>query len=64
MTPKLTLLHNPHCSTSVHALQALEDTGHAESVRRYLLVAERAMIGRPRSRTAAWAERAASPAAE
>jgi arsenate reductase len=40
-SPKLTLLHNPHCSTSVHALEALEDAGHDVSVRKYLLVAER-----------------------
>ena len=39
--PKLTLLHNPHCSTSVHALDALEGAGHDVSVRKYLLVAER-----------------------
>ena len=37
----LTLLHNPHCSTSVHALEALEAAGHEVAVRRYLLVAER-----------------------
>ena len=40
-TPKLTLLHNPHCSTSVHALDALEAAGHDVTVRKYLLVAER-----------------------
>jgi arsenate reductase (glutaredoxin) len=39
--PQLTLLHNPHCSTSVHALDALENAGHDVTVRRYLLVAER-----------------------
>ena len=39
--PKLTLLHNPHCSTSVHALDALEGAGHHVTVRKYLLVAER-----------------------
>jgi arsenate reductase len=39
--PTLTLLHNPNCSTSVHALDALEAAGHAVQVRRYLLVAER-----------------------
>ena len=39
--PKLTLLHNPHCSTSVHALDALEDAGHEVTVRKYLLVSER-----------------------
>jgi arsenate reductase len=39
--PTLTLLHNPHCSTSVHALEALEAAGHDVSVRKYLLVAER-----------------------
>src|SRR5687768_14622454 len=38
---KLTLLHNPHCSTSVHALEALEGAGHEVAVRKYLLVAER-----------------------
>jgi arsenate reductase len=37
----LTLLHNPHCSTSVHALDALRDAGHEVKVRMYLLVAER-----------------------
>src|SRR3954470_20240950 len=37
----LTLLHNPNCSTSVHALDALEDAGHDVTVRKYLLVAER-----------------------
>jgi arsenate reductase len=40
-SPTLTLLHNPHCSTSVHALDALTDAGHDVDVRRYLLVAER-----------------------
>ena len=39
--PTLTLLHNPHCSTSVHALDALQDAGHDVTVRKYLLVAER-----------------------
>ena len=37
----LTLLHNPHCPTSVHALDALEGAGHEVAVRKYLLVAER-----------------------
>lgn len=37
----LTLLHNPHCSTSVHALDALEGAGREVQVRKYLLVAER-----------------------
>lgn len=37
----LTLLHNPNCSTSVHALDALEAAGHEVTVRRYLLKAER-----------------------
>ena len=37
----LTLLHNPHCSTSVHALDALEAAGHDVTVRKYLLVSER-----------------------
>lgn len=39
--PTLTLLHNPHCSTSVHALDALQDAGREVAVRKYLLVAER-----------------------
>jgi arsenate reductase len=37
----LTLLHNPHCSTSVHALDALQAAGRDVTVRRYLLVKER-----------------------
>ena len=37
----LTLLHNPHCSTSVHALEALEAAGLDVAVRQYLLVKER-----------------------
>lgn len=37
----LTLLHNPNCSTSVHALDALEAAGHEVQIRKYLLVAER-----------------------
>ena len=37
----LTLFHNPHCSTSVHAYDALVDAGHDVAVRKYLLVAER-----------------------
>ncbi len=37
----LTLLHNPHCSTSVHALDALQAAGHDVTVRKYLLVKER-----------------------
>ncbi|MBO9533097.1 MAG: hypothetical protein J7513_09015 [Solirubrobacteraceae bacterium] len=37
----LTLLHNPNCSTSVHALEALEGAGHEVAVRKYLLVANR-----------------------
>ena len=48
-TPKLTLLHNPHCSTSVHALDALEAAGHDVAVRKYLLVAERLDEGELRS---------------
>jgi arsenate reductase (glutaredoxin) len=48
-TPKLTLLHNPHCSTSVHALEALEAAGHDVAVRKYLLVAERLDAGELRS---------------
>lgn len=39
--PTLTLLHNPNCSTSVHALDALEGAGHEVQVRKYLLVKER-----------------------
>ncbi|HWK29213.1 MAG TPA: ArsC/Spx/MgsR family protein [Solirubrobacter sp.] len=39
--PTLTLLHNPHCSTSVHALDALQAAGHTVTVRKYLLKAER-----------------------
>lgn len=39
--PTLTLLHNPHCSTSVVALDALREAGHEVTVRKYLLVAER-----------------------
>jgi arsenate reductase len=39
--PTLTLLHNPHCSTSVHALDALEAAGREVTVRKYLLVKER-----------------------
>ncbi len=41
MRAVLTLLHNPHCSTSVHALDALEEAGHEVTVRKYLLKAER-----------------------
>ena len=37
----LTLLHNPHCSTSVYAFDALQAAGHDFTVRKYLLVAER-----------------------
>ena len=37
----LTLMHNPHCSTSVHALEALEAAGHTVAVRKYLLKSER-----------------------
>lgn len=39
--PTLTLLHNPHCPTSVHALDVLQDAGHTVAVRKYLLVKER-----------------------
>jgi arsenate reductase len=39
--PSLTLLHNPHCPTSAHALDALQAAGHEVAVRKYLLVAER-----------------------
>ena len=37
----LTLMHNPHCSTSVNALDLLTEAGHDVTVRKYLLVAER-----------------------
>lgn len=37
----LTLMHNPHCPTSVNALDALTAAGHDVTVRKYLLVAER-----------------------
>jgi len=37
----LTLLHNPHCSTSVYAFDALQTAGYGVTVRKYLLVAER-----------------------
>ena len=37
----LTLMHNPHCPTSVNALDALTEAGHDVTVRKYLLVAER-----------------------
>jgi len=37
----LTLLHNPHCSTSVYAFDALENAGRDFTVRKYLLVAQR-----------------------
>lgn len=37
----LTLLHNPNCSTSVHALDVLQGAGHEVTVRKYLLVAEK-----------------------
>lgn len=37
----LTLLHNPHCSTSVHAYDALVGAGHEVAVRKYLLASER-----------------------
>ena len=47
--PTLTLLHNPHCSTSVHALDALQDAGREVAVRKYLLVAERLDEGELRS---------------
>jgi arsenate reductase len=40
-SPTLTLLHNPNCSTSVHALDALEAAGRDVKVRKYMLVAER-----------------------
>ncbi len=45
----LTLLHNPHCSTSVHALDALEAAGRDVTVRKYLLKAERLDAGELRS---------------
>lgn len=47
--PSLTLLHNPHCSTSVHALDALEAAGHEVDVRKYLLVKERLNEGELRA---------------
>jgi len=34
-------MHNPHCPTSVAALDALTEAGHDVTVRKYLLVAER-----------------------
>jgi arsenate reductase (glutaredoxin) len=37
----LTLLHNPHCPNSVHALDALQAAGHDVAVRKYLLKAQR-----------------------
>ena len=37
----LTLMHNPNCPTSKHALDALTEAGHEVTVRKYLLVAER-----------------------
>jgi arsenate reductase len=37
----LTLLHNPHCSTSIYAFDALSRAGREFTARRYLLVAER-----------------------
>jgi arsenate reductase len=40
-SPTLTLLHNPHCSTSLRALDALRDAGREVTERRYLLVKER-----------------------
>jgi arsenate reductase len=46
---ELTLLHNPHCSTSVHALEALEAAGREVSVRKYLLVSERLSTGELRA---------------
>lgn len=45
----LVLLHNPHCSTSVHALETLEAAGHEVSVRKYLLVNERLSLEELRS---------------
>ena len=48
-SPTLTLLHNPHCSTSVHALEALEAAGRDVTIRKYLLVAERLDAGELRS---------------
>jgi arsenate reductase len=37
----LTLMHNPHCPTSVYGLDALTEAGYDVTVRKYLLVAER-----------------------
>jgi arsenate reductase len=51
--PTLTLLHNPNCSTSVHALDALQAAGHTVQVRKYLLVKERLNEGELRE-LAAW----------
>jgi arsenate reductase (glutaredoxin) len=48
-SPTLTLLHNPHCPTSVHALDGLEAAGHDVQVRKYLLVSERLDEDEPRS---------------
>jgi arsenate reductase len=48
-TPTLTLMHNPHCPTSVHALDALQAAGHDVAVRKYLLVAERLSTDEVRS---------------
>lgn len=45
----LSLLHNPHCSTSVHALDALQAAGREVSVRRYLLVKGRLSAAELRS---------------
>lgn len=38
---ELTLLHNPHCSTSMHAFDALTGAGLEFRTRKYLLVSER-----------------------
>lgn len=37
----LTLMHNPHCPTSVYGLDLLTEAGYDVAVRKYLLVAER-----------------------
>ena len=50
----LTLLHNPHCSTSVYALDALERAGREVHVRKYLLVAERLSEDELRSLAVGW----------
>ena len=50
----LTLLHNPHCSTSVYALEALDRADRTVHVRKYLLVAERLSEDELAPSRAAW----------